>query len=363
MLAPLGQAIDALESVLSGFLTSTPGPAPDPDVVVLTNTPRLAGIGGFVGLNASPRAELHARRLDAEIAVRVFGNNRSNLADAESQAARDLLAADPVLLRQAGVFRLRRIADRDTPVLRAADGIGASFGRDLLFAVSFEHRPLPTQAEGQLGEVPADITTAALTRSGGLIYSSEFEDDPLGDFNALDRDGGSGTNGNWTYDAGAQEVIQTGTTSGGNNGIAANKTGTYLVLDPSSGGAVENFIVTAEMQCGATGTIGFVFRFTDIENFGFAVLESPADIRLMGKRIAGSGALLESGGQDDTQGFPPDTWFRLRLLVDADRFEMALNETTVLTGRDSELTGSGTVGFFCRRADTARFRHFRLSSL
>lgn len=362
MLVPLGQAVDALSAEISGLL-SFAGPAPLPQVLILSNTPRLAGIGGFVGMNEDPQAEVYARRLDAEIAVRVFGNDPPALVNAEEQAINDLLRADPVQLRQAGIFRLKRLTDRETPVLHPSDGISAAFGRDLIFSVYFEHKPLPTASQGVLGAVPADITQVELSNRGGLVYESEFDTDPLSDFLALDRSDGTGTAGNWAYDSGAREITQTGSTSGGSNGIAANKVGTYLILDPSAGGAVSNFVVNAEMRCGATGGIGFVFRFADIDNFGFVVLESPANVRVLGKRIAGSGSLLASGGQDPSQGFSPDTWFRLRLLADGDRFELAVDEQIVLSGRDPALTGSGSVGFFCRRADTARFRHFRLSSL
>lgn len=362
MLAPLGQAIDALSAEISGLLTAA-GPAPSPQVIVLSNTPRLAGIGGFVGVNADPQAELYARRLDAEVAIRVFGNNAGALVDAEIQAANDLLRADPQQLRRNGIFKLKRLTDRETPVLRAADGIGAPFGRDIICSVSFEHKPVPLASEGALDTVPVDITQAGLTESGGLIYANDFQADPLGDFVALDRSGGSGSDGNWAYDAAAQDVTQTGTASGGNNGIAGNKIGTYLILSPTLAGDLTNFVVNAEMRCGEIGGIGFVFRFADIDNFGFVVLESPADVRVMGKRIGGSGSLLDSGGQDATQGFPPDTWIRLRLLADGDRFELAVNEQIVLSGRDPALTGPGSVGLLCRRADSARFRHFRLSSL
>lgn len=362
MLAPLGQAIDALSAEISGLLTNLGGPR-SPEVRVLSNTPRLAGIGGFVGLHEDPHAELFARRLDAELAVRVFSNNAAGLVAAEAQAERDLAAADPLLLRRNGIFGLTRMTDRDTPTLRASDGIGASFGRDILFKVRYEHMPLPVAPEGVLDALPFDATTAGLSAGGGLIYENDFASDPLADFLSFDRASGTGSPGNWSYDVGAREVTQTGTTSGGNNGISPNKPGTYLVLNPSSGGGVTNFVVNAEMRCGATGGIGFVFRFVDVDNYGFALLESPADVRVMGKRVAGVNSLLDTGGQDGSAGFVPDTWMRLRLLVDADRFELALDETTILSGRDPGLTQAGSVGFICRRASTARFRHYRLSSL
>jgi hypothetical protein len=362
MLAALGQALDALSAEIDALIAGA-GLSPAPEILILSTSPRLSGIGGFVGLNDTPRAELYARTVEAEVAVRVLANNSNTLATAEAQATNLLLRADPAVLRQAGIFRMTRLTERETPVLRGSDGISANFGRDLIFAVTYEHKPVPAAAEGVLGSVPADVTMAGLTARGRTIYDSEFETDPLLDFLALDRAGGTGTAGAWAHDAAAREVTQTGTASGGNNGIAGNKVGTYLVLAPGAGGSVTNFVAHAEMRCGATGGIGFVFRFADIENFGFVVLESPADVRVMGKRIAGTGTLLDAGGQDDTQGFPPDTWIRLRLLADGDRFELAVNERTVLSGRDASLTGPGSVGLFCRRADTARFRRFRLASL
>lgn len=362
MLAPLGQAIDALSAEISGLLTNAGAPL-SPEVRVLTNTPRLAGIGGFVGLHDSPRAEIFARRLDAELAVRVFADNAADLIDFEMQAVRDLITADPALLRRNGIQALKRRTDKDTPVLLTADGIAAPFGRDVLFEVRYEHMPLPDAPEGVLGELPLDATTAGLSARGGLLFDSDFATDPLADFQALDRVGGSGTAGNWAYDAGAQEVTQTGTTSRGSNGLRGNKAGTYLILNPSSGGDVENFVVNAEMRCGATGSIGFVFRFIDVENFGFVVLEEPASVRVMGKRISGTGTLLDVGGQSETAGYVPDAWMRVRFIADGDRFELAIDEEIVLTGRDPALAQSGSVGLFCRRANTARFRHFRLSSL
>ena len=362
MLPPLSQTITALNAEISGFLSAEDF-APTPQILMLSNAPGLAGIGGFVGINDVPKTEIYARKIKAEIAVRVFGDTSSDLADAEVQATTNLLGADPVQLRRAGIFNLKRLTDRATPLLRAADGIPQAFGRDIVFSVTYEHKPLPETSQGMLDTVPVDTTQARLTRGGGLIYANDFGTDPLADFQARDRVSGTGSAGNWSYDAVAQEITQTGTTSGGNNGIAATKVGTYLTLTPSAGGAVRNFVVTAEMQCGATGGIGFVFRFMDVENHGFVILESPANVRVIAKRIAGVGTLLDTSGQDTSAGFTPDTWHRLRFLADGDRFELAVDEQTVLAGRDAGLPQTGSVGFFCRRASTARFRHFRLSGL
>ncbi len=295
--------------------------------------------------------------------MRVFAGDVAELAVAEAQAARDIVAADPGLLRRRGILTVTRLTDLPSVTLGAADGLAHPFGRDLRFRVRYEHLPIPAAGEGVIGAVPADLSTATFSGRGRLIYVSDFTEDPLGDFTPLDSPPGTGTAGAWTYDAAADEVVQTGTRASGGNGLAGTKTGSYLILNPGAGGEVLNFVAHAEMRNGASGGIGLVFRFRDIANFGFVQLERPADVRVMGTRVADTGNLLASGGQDATSSYPQDEWIRLRLLADADRFELAINEVTVLAGRDPGLTEPGSVGLFCRRAGGARLRNFRLSSL
>lgn len=362
MLAPLGQAIDALGAEVTGLL-SVPDPALAPQVTVLATKAGLAGLGGFVGLHDDPVAEVHARLLTAEVAVRVFANDVATLAGAEARAARDIVAADPVLLRQRGILTIARLTDRDPPTLAAADGIAAPFGRDLRFSIRYEHRPLPAAAEGVLGAVPSDVTMAALTGRGRLLYASDFATSPMADFTAADGAGGTGSAGAWSYDAVTREVVQTGTLGGGGNGIAGTKTGTYLVMNPAVAGDVGSFVLRAEMMNGATGGVGLVFRFRDTATFGFVLLEQPANATMIGKRVADAGSLLADGGRLPGRSYSADVPIRLRLVADGDRFELALDEVTVLAGRDPALTAPGRVGFFCRRAGTARFRNIRLTSL
>ena len=94
-----------------------------------------------------------------------------------------------------------------------------------------------------------------------------------------------------------------------------------------------------------------------------SLLEEPSQIRVIGRRIDNVGSLPAQGGQTAGAGFPVGEWLRLRLLADGGKTELAINERVVLTGQDDAQIVPGAVGFFCRGADRARFRHFRLSSL
>ena len=363
MLGTVTEAMDALTSAISGLLTPPANPALAADVEVSASRAHLSGIGGFVGLNAAPRAELHSRLLEAQVLVRVRAASLSELLAAEAQAVRDIIGADPLLLRSQGVLRLERLVDREDRQLSAADGLGAVAGRELRFAVRFEHRPVPLVAEGVLQSVPGDVTMAMLPPAVRRRYASEFLTDPMADFTVVDGSG-AGTPGAWSWDAATQEIRQTGTRGGGTDGINGDKTGTYLLLrSPVAGGPVGNFVLNAEIRSDGDGGIGLVFRFVDSANFGFVLLEQPQGIRHFGRRTADIGALFAQGGQTDDAGFTPGEFLRLRLLVQEDRFELAINEIASLAGRDPVLATPGMVGFFCRTNPTARFRHLRLTSL
>ncbi|MRX51171.1 DUF1080 domain-containing protein [Paracoccus sp. S-4012] len=360
MLPPLGDAIDALNSEIAGVLSAPVPPLPAPEVVVHAVRAGLPGVGGFVGLSAEPQAEIHARVLDAEVTIRVMAASRAGLLAAEARAARDIIAADPVLMRRRGVLRIARISDPDAPVLEAGDGIAAPFGRDLRFAVRYEHRPQPVTGEGVIAAVPQDVALAGIGEDTRLLYATEFLTDPLADFDAVSGPG-TGTEGAWAWDAAARELVQTGTRRGGADGPGGDKTGTWLVLRPSvAGGPLTDFVLRAEMRSDGPGGIGFVHGFRDPQNFGFALLEEPDGHRLLGRREGGAGSLLAA---DTAAGFPTGEWLRLRLLATGGTCELTLNERVVLTGRDDADAPPGAVGLFCRGAGQARFRHFRLTGL
>lgn len=363
MLPSVADTISALSGEIVGLLSPGPDPALAPEVVVTAARSHPAGIGGYVGLHADPAAELHARRLDAQVVIRVRAASFADLLVAEARVARELIGADPALLRSRGVLRLQRIVDGADRSLVAADGIGVAAGRELRFSVAFEHMPIPVASEGALDAIPIDLETASFSGRTRRRYASEFRTDPLSDFMVQDGAGVGGA-GAWSYDAAAQELRQTSSRSGGSNAVNGDKSGTYLVLRPPiMGGPVRDFALHADVRSDGPGGIGFVFRFVDTGSFGFFLMDEPGGYRILGQRSGGSGALLASGGRDETIGFPQNEWLRLRLLAQGDRFDLAINERPVLSGIEPRLDAAGSVGFFCRRNGAARFRQLRLLSL
>ena len=359
-----GATIDALSSAIAALLAPPADPAFQ--VAILPAQTSAAGIGGFIGHNKAPPAERFARRLEGQVVVRVFADTEAELLDVEAQVSRRLVAASPTLLRQQGILRLQRVLDAPDRRLESVDGIPAPFGQELRFAVKFEHAPVPAESEGIIASVPRDLTVANPTSTSRLLYATEFTTpQSMGDFTPL-AGTGLGTP-QWQFVAATAteppEVRETSSIGGGGEGMSGDKTGAYFILREGVGGEVADFVLHAEVRSDGPGGIGLVFRYRDRGNFGFFLMEEPAGHRLFGRRRAGTGKLLDEGGQDPSQGIPAGEWLRLRLLAEGDRFELAVNEVVALAGRDAGFPEPGLVGLFSRGNSNARFRHVRLTGL
>lgn len=361
MLPTVDETIDALTAEVRALLSAPADPALIPDVTVSAGRSHPVGLGGFVGIHPEPKAELHARRLDAQVVVRVRAESAADLMSAEAQAVRDIIAANPSFLRSRGMLRLERVLDGPDLVWGPPDGLDVH-ARELRFSVAFEHKPVPETSEGELTTAPIDITTAIIEHDDDRRYETEFVTDPFTDFAVAPN---VGSLADWQHDAAEHEIRHVSDRGGGSDAPNGNKTGAYLLVRaPSIGGSLDDFVLHTELRSDGPGGIGLVFRFVDASNFGFFLMDEPGRWRIFGRRRAGSGALFELGASDTTEGFPQGEWLRLRLLAQGNRFELAINETTVMRAEESSaLTAAGQVGLFARKNATARFRHLRASSL
>jgi hypothetical protein len=368
MAVSLTEAVTALNATLHGLLPAAPDPALAPELFVNPLRTQPVGVGGVVGTRTQPPAgDVAALRVTAEVVVRVKAPTVADLAASESSISTALLGADPVNLRSQGVFRIRRMVESSDRLVPALPDIA---GRDVRFEVLYEFSKLPDGVGGVIASVPLDLVVrTAGTAAPSELLLVDFDQSPLALFDVVD-DAPLSEPGQWTFVAADREIRQTSAAGGGSNNFDASKRGTLLLVRAAATPpAPRSFVLHASVRSDGSGGIGLVFRFQDLDNFYYVLLHdngdpnAPPRYRIFGKKLGGAFSFLETGGADDTAGYTPDRWLALRLAVQDERFDLAIDGVGVLSGQDTDLPSPGRVGFMCRNAASARFRCLRWVAL
>lgn len=361
MNATVAEAVQALNSAVVGLLPPASGPQFTPEVLVNPVKSHPAGIGGYIGLNSDPVGEVHARRLKAQVVVRIKADSLAALGSTESAITNALVGANQALLRTQGIYRITR----DTgfgQVLAAADGLDVAAGKDIRFDVDFEYRRLPTQAESVIDSVPLDLILNSSGRQPRSLFENDFSEDPLGRFNLFDDSSTNGGPGSWSHDAGGARVLQTSSIGGGSNAFNANKRGTYMVLQAGQVSALpDNFLLYAELGADSGG-IGLVFNFQDVDNYFFFIMSQPTPYALIGKKQAGNFAFPDQGGQLNGSSYAPGE-HRIRLVQQNGQIDVAIDQIPLLSARESVPPMAGSTGFLSRNSASARFHSLRWLAL
>ena len=362
MAVTLLEAVAALNATLQGLLPGGGPPAQAPELFVNPLKSHSVGVGGVVGIRTeAPAGEMMALRVTAEVVVRVKAQNAAQLAAQESAVSTALLGANPVNLRTSGVFRIRRVVETTERSVIALQNLS---GRDIRFEVLYEFVKQPTAAEGVIASVPLDIIHRTSSTPGQPkdLLLVDFEQNPLALFDVV-NDSGLNEPGQWQYAAADREVRQTSTAGGGSNNFNASKRGTQLLVRfAATPPPPRNYVLYTSMRSDSSGSIGLVFRFQDIDNFYYVLLHdngnpvSPFSYRLVARKQGGTFSFLESGGTAEGVGYTPNQWFSLRLAVQDEQFDLAIDGVEVLSGRDAGIMSPGRVGFMSRSCAGARFR-------
>jgi hypothetical protein len=358
MTITITEALGTLQAAIEALLPIAADPALTPEVRLQPLSFHPVGVGGVLGHTLTvPRGELHAKRIAAQLVLRVKAANQAGLTAAEATASAALVGADPVNLRTQGIFKLRRAAVANPNV---EDPAGA--GRDVHFDVLFEYRKLPSANEGVIDEVVADSVLRATDNPIRKLFSSEFQSDPLSQFTVFDDPAANGA-GDWQYDAQRAELLQVSSISGGSDAFDADKAGTALVLRPAVVPVLaRNFVLWASMRSDVGGGIGLVFRYLDAANHYFFLMNHPQSYRLLARKLDSQASFLDGDGSSPS-GYQPGVWNLVRLSVQDQDFEIAINGAVALRGQDAALDQAGSVGFLCRNNSGARFRLLRWLAL
>jgi hypothetical protein len=347
---------------MTSLLPPPPSPALTPSLMVTPVKIAPAGIGGFVGLHPDPQGDVLGRRVTARVTVDVPASNAASLDATVTQVTQRVLSAARSELAQLGILRLSLFELGPRPV-PSTTGPAVTPRRDVSFDVLFEFLKPPDAPMGIIQSIPLDIESSFLSEPL-TVMSGAFVANPLADFEVFDDPAAlTSAPSSWSFDATLQAVLQTSAIRGGPNSSAPEKPGTYLVLRSTPTRPVlGNLSMAATLDSIPSGGIGFVFRFVDVNNFYYALLDSETGFRRMGKKVVGNFAALQEGGLDALVGFSPNTLMRLRLVAEGSVFRLLLDGETVLEGSDNELS-AGRAGFMVRNCSGARFFDFTLLRL
>jgi hypothetical protein len=321
------------------------------------------GLGGYVGHNPDPVGDVVGRRVQGRLIVTVRAANLAGIAPAAQAASTALLGSSAAELRGQGILRLAIDDLGDTSI--SGEGQNQIASRDLGFSVLFEHLNLPVASEGVIETVPQLIETGSTERGGTVLLSEEFMAASLNRFEIFDDPlATQGQPSEWVYNPTEHRIEQLRNIRGGTNTPTPSKPGTYLVLRTTPTlPAVRDFVMSTELSSDDVDTIGLVFRFQDVENFMFLVLDARTGFRMLARKLAGTFEALDPPAVVNVEGFTVGQIHSVRIVAQGEAFRVHVDGELTLEASDDSLPLAGRVGFLARANTAAHFYRLDLTEL
>ncbi len=136
-----------------------------------------AGLGGYVGLSATPPGEIRAHRVTALARVTVGTTDADQLDAAVTKVTSAIVAGDRAQQRSHGLLEAE-LEDIGPQVAVSASGVDR-FSRDVRFRLLFEHVQLPEASEDVIETIPLHaVPPAAADRTFRIAPALPGEPDP-----------------------------------------------------------------------------------------------------------------------------------------------------------------------------------------
>ena len=351
------EALDDLTAAVTGLLPDAATPALRPAVEILPLRFAPTGLGGYVGLSHEPEGEVFGRRLEASARIKVRAASVDGLGEAVSQVTRALLAADAGALRGRGILRLAL----DSLGAQPAAAAGGVAEREVQFKILYEFLKRPEEGDDVIQRIPLDLELGRGVPIRTLV-DARLGLSSLALFEVFDDPQATGKPSQWQENAAEERIEQLANVSSSVK-LPENprKEGTYLVLrslparPPARG-----FLLRTTLRSGAAGGIGLVFRWQDVDNFYFFLMHADAErnYRVLGKKVGGAFAALDTPALDNAQGFEIGRLYDVKAVAEGAAIEVYLDGERILAGRDAALAAPGRVGLLSRNNQQAFFYRF-----
>lgn len=349
------QAMLALDAQISSLL-----PLPVPagltrQVRVLPLNVAPAGIGGYIGPQANPKADVYARRVQASVRVDVQGGQDQNASAHIDLVTRNLTCQSRSDLRQKGIFWLK------------PDVIDARSAR---FELLYEYAHHPVESEGVIDTLDFALEANTTPYRAKFVWDVSTTalvglPDPLAEFTvADDPDVNAGSPASqWVFNAADARIEQNAAVRGGPLTTAqARKAGAQLLWRPAQAPlSLARFVVACEFSSASNDGIGLVFHRIDNNNFYYFLASENNRYHLFGRKREGVYSIV--GGINTNAGFSLDAVHELKIFSFDGKLSAVMDEQQTLAADTGESLPAGEIGFLTHGNNRARFHRARVIDL
>jgi hypothetical protein len=118
--------------------------------------------------------------------------------------------------------------------------------------------------------------------------------------------------------------------------------------------ALPNLIITCRLRSEDEDGIGLVFRYQDVDNFYFFLMDSRRNFRRIGKKVGGVFQELSNPAVVTSEGFIVGQDYSVKVRLKDNNLAVFLDDAPILSGQDASLP-AGRVGFFSWANSGAQF--------
>jgi hypothetical protein len=201
------------------------------------------------------------------------------------------------------------------------------------------------------------------------LHADDFSSDPLENFEVVDDpqaviDRPSA----WVHDLAGRRLLQRSNIHGpvDNVNTSPNKPGTYLVgvHERQFGGgpwpAMSNLAMEGTLSSEDDDGLGLLFRYQDVDNFYFFLMDAHRRYRRIGKKVGGIFQDLQASAVDTGNGFEVAADHHVLLTAQGDRFSVHIDGVLALSGSDRAISGEGRIGLYAWGNSAARFQRLKI---
>jgi tetratricopeptide (TPR) repeat protein len=204
---------------------------------------------------------------------------------------------------------------------------------------------------------------------GRPISIDDFSNNPLSNFDVIDDPlAVNAAPSNWVYDATHKRIEQISNihapAGAANLNVNPDKPGTYLIRKSSADWPeLCDLVLHCHVNSGETDGIGIIFRYQDVNNFYFFLMDAQRNYRRIGKKVEGVFQDLKETAVDTANGYTVNNDYEITVACVGNAFKVYLDQQEILSGRDPSLSNAGLVGFYAWGNAAARFLDLKVQPI